>query len=354
MADTLDLKEVIKKGTKGATKKTVEVIVEPVPVPVVVEVPKKTPQEQTFADIIEITKDVFPEENIEVTQTNNLLSLVIYVPEIIIVNGQHKKHTITDLYTKLVFAVETSGTARITDLALRRGSITHGEYCYGYVHSHVSQSSSGTLQSYSNSVCLGSTPIATLRTLLQAKYSNKDYRNFLHMYKNWLSWESIEGAPYRYMDKIISSVSANIDYTIERVRSFEKMCTVLHKYLDVLEVDISDVDPKITAFKPAFMIVRQNKAFDDLVRESCTILGVIRGFTFEVQPQKVTADTITSLNKIATKFVFKGKIITPYIKMPETKEVKEDLSKLIPAPRIVEYLKSELEKLLTKTYNEQI
>jgi len=102
------------------------------------------------------------------------------------------------------------------------------------------------------------------------------------------------------------------------------------------------------------MIVRQNKAFDDLVRESCTILGVIRGFTFEVQPQKVTADTITSLNKIATKFVFKGKIITPYIKMPETKEVKEDLSKLVPAPRIVEYLKSELEKLLTKTYNEQI
>ena len=40
--------------------------------------------------------------------------------------------------------------------------------------------------------------------------------------------------------------------------------------------------------------------------------------------------------------------------MPETKEVKEDLSKLVPAPRIEEYLKSELEKLLTKTYNEQI
>lgn len=354
MEDTLNLKEVIKRGTKGATKKTAEAVLKPVPTPVVVEVPKKTPQEQTIDDIIGITKDVFPEENIEITQTNNLLSLVIYVPEIIITNAVGKKHTITDLYTKLVFSTELSGAAKITDLALRRGSIIHGEYCYGYVHSHVSQSSSGTLQNYTNSVCFGSTPIATLRTLLQAKYSNKDYRNFLHMYKNWLSWESIEGSPYRYMEKIISSTTTSIDYTTEKARSFQKMFEVLYKYLDVLEVDISEVDPKITAFKPAIMTVKLTKAFDDLVRESCTIFGVMRNNNFETQPQELTNETIERLNKTATKFVFKDKTITPYIKTPETKEVKKDLSKLVPSPRIQEYLKVELEKLLTKTYNEEI
>lgn len=349
MADTLDLQKVIKKGTKGVTK---TVAIESAPVPVVVEVPKKTPQEQTIDDIIGITKDVFPEENIEIDQANNLLSLVIYVPEITITNASGEKHTITDLYTKLVFSTELSGAAKIVDLALRRGSITHGEYCYGYVHSHVTATQSGTLQNYTNTVCFGATPIATLRTLLQAKYSNKDYRNFLHMYKNWLSWESIEGAPYRYMSKIISSATSSIDYNREEARSYEKMLRVLYKYLDVLEIDISNIDPKITAFKPAVMTVKLTKAFDDLVRESCTIFGVIRNNNFETQPQEVTVKTIAQLNKTANKFLFKGKTITPYIKIPETTEVKIDITKLVPSPRIGEYLKVELERLLNKVYNE--
>ena len=60
-----------------------------------------------------------------------------------------------------------------------------------------------------------------MQNLLQAKYDNQTYEDFLYLYIGWLGWESIEGGPYRKINDI-KNVYVN-DNELPEVSSFQQL-----------------------------------------------------------------------------------------------------------------------------------
>lgn len=140
----------------------------------------------------------FDEDNIEITNTDNYCFIKIYYPEIIIKNELGSEHTMKELYLTYGFWIDKT-TMTLDILKLYRSHYTIGEVRQDYVFSHTDIYPGGNY----NGWCFG-------KTILNEKYNK--YRNnyilyqeilpFMVAIEEYLSWESLAGVPYRYIDKI--------------------------------------------------------------------------------------------------------------------------------------------------------
>lgn len=127
--------------------------------------------------------------------------IIVHFPEITIRNSVEQSHIIRDLYLK--FYIGQNG---IVINGLRRGTLTDIEVRNDYVFSHVS---TGNIFGWNSTFCFGYTEIADLRSRLESGRNNgrmtifKELKFFLEALKEYFSWESLEGVPYRKIDDVI-------------------------------------------------------------------------------------------------------------------------------------------------------
>lgn len=123
--------------------------------------------------------------------------LIIKFPFIEITNSKKEIHIIEDLYVIVPFNKHGNCKANIYGF---RGKLTNLEYSNNYYHSHLSN----THELHVPAFCLGTGPLNQILSTMYSKPFNKDFFSyFLANLNVYVSWESIEGSPYRRMENNI-------------------------------------------------------------------------------------------------------------------------------------------------------
>lgn len=138
------------------------------------------------------------------------MTVIIRFKEITLKNSNNRIHKIHNLFVK--FHVSYYGNF-INEIEGLRTTLTEEEASSFYRHSHLSSHSEG----YFSHFCLGTGPIATLKQFIASiddDFEEEDYRNdirlFLHNLNEYLSWESLEGGPYRKISNMIEKSSSRL------------------------------------------------------------------------------------------------------------------------------------------------
>ena len=143
------------------------------------------------------------------------ICILILFPEIVITNKLNESHIIRDLYVnfEVTYSWDEKGfTISCSEKRAIRGTLSMDEYLAGYSFSHLS---SGVEEW--GTFCMGSGEMSRIAYILRYEYITKNssektisqYLELLELYlfnfDSYLTWESVDTAPYKY----ISSVGAS-------------------------------------------------------------------------------------------------------------------------------------------------
>lgn len=159
----------------------------------------------------------YGEEYVDITQKPYI---IVHFPEITISNSMEQSHIIRDLYLRFCI-----GNASVGADGLKRGTLTDAEIRNKYTFSHVNNG--GDCFWWADSFCFGDTQISKLKNIIRRgrKEVFKNLSFFLEAIKEYLSWESLEGVPYKKIDEVIydKNLWRNVEYyPSERMINFVK------------------------------------------------------------------------------------------------------------------------------------
>ena len=157
-----------------------------------------------------ILKHQYGEERYEIKEKYSydadLYNITVHYPHIHITNSMEQEHDIYDLYiqyevmiTKSRFSLFYIKGARTT--FAQKEVINRNSF---YIHSHFSPAYHPTI--FSPNFCFGSTQFKHFIEKFSGEDDNiKNFSMLLSAMDNYLTWESIEGVPYAYFDKLNTS-----------------------------------------------------------------------------------------------------------------------------------------------------
>lgn len=138
--------------------------------------------------------DVYGEEFVD--EQDNYV--IVHFPEVEISNSMEQSHTMRDIYLKFEIY-----SCRVCLKQLLRATLTDVEIRNNYTFSHVNNQDE-VFDWSTGSFCFGETAISNLRDELNSRTKIvKNLRFFLEAIKEYLSWESLEGTPYRSINNVI-------------------------------------------------------------------------------------------------------------------------------------------------------
>lgn len=221
--------------------------------------------------VYKIAKKHYGENNVELSKDEKYLT--IYYPEIIIESDSGLNHVMKDVYVDIKIS-----PTRLTLDKLYRGTLSSAECRQEYLFSHCI----GNLTD-SNTFCYGDSNIAPMNQIFQ---KHRDKKNLLtnidylfYILDSYLSWESTEGVPYRYISNLkrddnfyqrcyndtkkpYKKIKEYVTIIINKLTSFGYYYTSLNE----LHLDLNTIE----------QIYEISKQFDDEKRiirngEECTI-----------------------------------------------------------------------------------
>lgn len=191
-----------------------------------------------------IAKDIFGEEYVDVNkQSITQFDLIVLFPEINITNSRNHKHVMKDVYVKINIDITSHNVNtgdRLSNIVLsgRRGKLSEEEYHSAYGHSHFSGRG---IERWSD-FCLGSSDFAMILQTMKFSLTAEDWSLLFLSLENYLSWESLEGGPY----KNISSVSLRQQtynssdfksHALELIKTLPNTCLTLNDGKIVFNTD---------------------------------------------------------------------------------------------------------------------
>ena len=137
--------------------------------------------------IIKLLKSYYPNNEIFVEDT----AVTIHYPEIEIKNSKGLKHTLLDVYVKYKIGFKVT-------VEVVRTTFLKAEIAYDYFHSHYS----GMPHRWTSlrHFCLGTNPLKGLLT--EGASTPSELRLLIKGVYEVLSWESLEGGPYKHINKL--------------------------------------------------------------------------------------------------------------------------------------------------------
>ena len=163
----------------------------------------------------------------------------VHFPEVTISNSVEQSHVMRDIY--LHFMVRDN----LVHLnGIKRTTYTEKEIRNNYLFSHCSSSYDPTNWTV-NSFCFGSTDIADLRESVRhngRKAVFKDLYFFLEAIKEYLSWESLEGVPYRKIEHVIRDVAKYKSAITPEVDNWQVLYETCINNIDSFEYSFNEVD----------------------------------------------------------------------------------------------------------------
>jgi hypothetical protein len=120
--------------------------------------------------------------------------VIIYIPEVTIVNSNGKSHLIKDTYVSICFKTDLKVEGTIRGM---RTTFTRDEWVSQYTHSHLS-----SLCTNFREFCTGTGPINQVISILKTEYDEINFEMLCYHIQTFLEYESIEGTPFKYLEQI--------------------------------------------------------------------------------------------------------------------------------------------------------
>ena len=168
-----------------------------------------------FKTAIRIINDIYENSwdiNFKVSSHNNKLKIEIqgiYIlfPIVNITNRYNERHTIKDLLVEIRLRSHINQNIKLKNLKGGRLTLSYAEYQSDYFHSHLSTTksaiSSGMTLPYMDSFCTGSGEINIYQADINGEdFTEERFMRYALQILSLVSYESIEGTPYRYIDRI--------------------------------------------------------------------------------------------------------------------------------------------------------
>jgi hypothetical protein len=189
----------------------------------------------TADEVYAIAKDIFGEEYIDIENISPTeFNIIVLFPEINITNSRRHKHVIKDLYVKInvdisVQNVDSGDRLSTIKIEGRRGKLSEEEFQSNYGHSHFSGSGTERWSDF----CLGSSDFAMIIQTMRFSLAPEDWMLFFLSLENYVSWESLEGGPYRNIQNIAlrqqtHNTSDFINHALELIKTLPNACLTLN------------------------------------------------------------------------------------------------------------------------------
>lgn len=165
----------------------------------------------TFKEIVKIFQRVYPNswdivfnltenyENFDRFDTKiNIKGIRIHFPEVTLTNFTGATHTIKDLFVKVCFNINGFNELTICDISGTRTTYYKEEKTCNYTHSHLPTIAIESDFQEEN-FCTGSGEISLILTKIRntTNLNLQEVFSLALMIRTLVSWESIEGTPYR-------------------------------------------------------------------------------------------------------------------------------------------------------------
>ena len=275
-----------------------------------------------------------PEKKAKTTAANisviNITGVLVMFEEVIIRNRNGKTHNIKGLVTRIAFP-DREGMMQNDKLCIyhiqgARIEMSFKEYQSNYFHSHLSQTSSTLIDSSSTypvftGFCTGSGEINIYRSNLNDEITEERLERFLVQLMALVSYESLEGTPYKTMSSISGRVESGRRYFHYSPHAKEALDKMKRHFKD------SKTVPNInfTIGTNNLYKLKKDESLDKFLdefpwsREDKARYFSFRSVTGDVYCYGETPRSITALNTKHKKFLFRGEERVLKIENPSNK-----------------------------------
>lgn len=161
----------------------------------------------SWEKLLEIAIEIYGEESVDLIPSTKGKALIIYFPIINITNSEGSSHIIKDLYTQIFIETDRDKKPErfsIYNVVLSgsRATMTIKEVDSKYGHSHLHPIG---IMGGSGTFCMGASAFGDLNMSLHENPVEDTWYIYLLSLGNYLSWESLEGGPYRKIKQIAYS-----------------------------------------------------------------------------------------------------------------------------------------------------
>ena len=167
-----------------------------------------------------------------------IVGIVLYFPTVLIKNRDNNSHNIKDLFVLIPLDI-LNNNLYIDGIRGTRMTISYAEYCSHYLHSHLSVYLHGNtdyIPSFT-SFCTGSGEINMYQADINSEgFTVNKFIPYLLQILTLVSYESIEGTPYRRMRDIMIKSSSGSVFTVDREFAIRYYNTLIDYYKNTSEI----------------------------------------------------------------------------------------------------------------------
>ena len=312
-----------------------------------------------FKTAIRIINDIYENSwdiNFKVSSCNNKLKIEIqgiYIlfPIVNITNRNNNRHTIKDLLVEIKLNNYRNQNIRIDYLKGGRLTLSYAEYQSDYFHSHLSTTksaiSSGMTLPYMDGFCTGSGEINIYQADINGEgFTEERFMRYALQILSLVSYESIEGTPYRYMSRIRTHSRSGSYFHLDNRRKelfFQKVINWYKQSETIPNIDI-------TIDSTNSYSVAQNENFQKFVEEvDYEVTDKARFFCILGENNNYyaynSAPGFTTPPTVRTTFIFRSEVKNMVIE--PAPQGNTTVTHII-HPSLIKYLKEEIEYELNK------
>ena len=192
--------------------------------------------------------------------------IYILFPEINITNRDRANHTIKDLLVLIQLYNYNNTALKIHSLKGGRLTLSYAEYQSDYFHSHLSISkdsiSTGMNLPYLSAFCTGSGEINIYHSNINGDgFSEERFIRYAMQIMSLVSYESIEGTPYRYIRLISARPRNGRPYIADNSRKLRFKNKVISYYKQENKIPVIDIHIDSTNF----YYISDNETFKNFI-----------------------------------------------------------------------------------------
>ena len=317
---------------------------------------------KVISDIYENKWDV----DFTLTQLNNKIyidikAVHILFEEIAITNSRADTHTIKDLLVAIELRNDNNRRLKVERLKGGRLTLTYAEFQSDYFHSHLSvdcQRLNGgdysTVPFFTN-FCTGSGEINIYQSNINGDgFTERNFIAFAMQIMTLVTWESLEGMPYRHMDNIMVRPSSGSYYNYNENRHSEYVYAKL--LTNLIENQVTPDIDVIFNSNNSFEVV-DNEKISKLVNElpltdaekGVLLCSPVPGPNNTHFYRYNSTPGFTNIPTYTSDYIFRGELkqftvgSAPSANATTTAEIEYKLH-----PNVIKYVKKKLEYELNK------
>lgn len=253
------------------------------------------------------------------------LKLTIYFPEVIVTNRDLLQHTIKDLYFIMVF--NKQGNNWNLSFKGKRSTYSINEINSNYNHSHLMHLNINNINEWKDekSWCLGASELVNYKTLYNPTKDN--LQMLLLLLPNYISYESIEGRPYKYIKNIGISKTGVIFISIKALeRLYEnhkkQLKFKLNSNLEISNFEEFEENLEIKEYNDNYFVYKINNNYYPVNQNHQQINGLDNQFLFNFNNKPIYSKVENKITEIKSK-KYAHPAITRYFAKRIAKDIKE-------------------------------